>query len=126
MNLEFEWFGTSPIQTSFCALGLGPGPTHIQQAYKIIHAQLQQAGINPTMHILDNETSNNYEQILQNKGNTKIQFVPPNVHRRNSAERAIRTFKAHLIAGLCSTDSNFPLNLWDRLLPQAVLTLNLL
>ena len=54
------------------------------------------------------------------------QLVPPDVHRRNAAERAIRTFKNHLIAGLCSVDPKFPLHLWDRLLPQALLTLNLL
>jgi hypothetical protein len=48
------------------------------------------------------------------------------VHRANAAERAIRTFKNHFIAGLCSTDKLFPLNLWDQLLPQAEITLNLL
>jgi hypothetical protein len=58
--------------------------------------------------------------------NITFQLVPPGVHRANAAERAIRTFKNHFIAGLSSTDSNFPLHLWDRLLPQAVLTLNLL
>jgi hypothetical protein len=55
-----------------------------------------------------------------------FQLAPPHVHRRNAAERAIRTFKNHFIAGLCSTDKNFPLHLWDRLLPQAIMTLNLL
>jgi hypothetical protein len=37
-----------------------------------------------------------------------FQLVPPYSHRRNSAERAIRSFKDHLIAGLCSTDKSFP------------------
>ena len=55
-----------------------------------------------------------------------FQLVDPHAHRRNAAERAIRTFKNHVIAGLCSTDRNFPLHLWDRLLPQALLSLNLL
>ena len=32
----------------------------------------------------------------------------------------------HFIAGLSSTNPNFPINQWDRLLPQAVITLNLL
>jgi hypothetical protein len=53
-------------------------------------------------------------------------LVPPYSHIRNSAERAIRSFKDHLIAGLCSTDKSFPIHLWDRLLPQAVITLNML
>ncbi len=54
------------------------------------------------------------------------QLVPPHVHRRNAAERAIQTFKNHFLAGLASTDSTFPISEWDRLLPQAQLTLNLL
>jgi hypothetical protein len=55
-----------------------------------------------------------------------FQLVPPYSHRQNSAERAIRSFKYHLIAGRCSTDKSFPMNLWDRLLPQSVITLNML
>ena len=35
-------------------------------------------------------------------------------------------FKDHFIVILCGTDKSFPLNLWDRLLPQAEHTLNLL
>jgi hypothetical protein len=55
-----------------------------------------------------------------------FQLVPPGVHRANAAERSIRTFKNHFNAGLCSTDPDFPVHLWDRLLDQAVLTLNLM
>ena len=57
---------------------------------------------------------------------TNKELVPPGVHRRNAAERAIRTFQNHFIAGLCSVDKAFPLHLWDQLLPQAEITLNLL
>ena len=46
--------------------------------------------------------------------------------RTNAAERAIQTYKYHLISGLSSCDLNFPLHLWDRLIPHATLTLNLL
>lgn len=48
------------------------------------------------------------------------------MHRRNAAERAISTFKDHFIAGLASTDKLFPIHLWDRLIPQSILTLNLM
>jgi hypothetical protein len=58
--------------------------------------------------------------------NIDFQFVPPGLHQRNAAERAIRTFKNHFIAGLCTTAANFPLKLWDQPLPQALMTLNLL
>jgi hypothetical protein len=56
----------------------------------------------------------------------EFQLVPPHCHRRNAAERAIQTFKEHFVAGLSSVDPSFPLHLWDRLLPQAEITLNLL
>jgi hypothetical protein len=41
-------------------------------------------------------------------------------------ERAIQTFKNHFKAIIAGVDDNFPMNLWDRLLPQTVLTLTLL
>jgi hypothetical protein len=56
----------------------------------------------------------------------EYQRVPPHCHRCNAAERAIHTFKEHFVAGLDSMDPDFPLHLWDRLVPQAEMTLNLL
>jgi hypothetical protein len=53
-------------------------------------------------------------------------WFPPHCHRRNAVERAIRIFKEHFVAGLSSVDPTFPLHLWDTLLPQAEITLNLL
>ena len=44
----------------------------------------------------------------------------------NAAKRTIQTFKAAFIAALAATDSNFPLQLWDKLTPQVQDTLNLL
>jgi hypothetical protein len=58
--------------------------------------------------------------------NIAYQLVLPHCHRRNAAERAITTFKEHFVAGLSTVDLSFPLILWDRLLPQAEITLNLL
>jgi hypothetical protein len=60
------------------------------------------------------------------KQGINYQLAPPHINRRNNAERAIQMFKNHFIAGLCSFDPNFPLKLWDKLLPQATITLNLL
>jgi hypothetical protein len=48
-----------------------------------------------------------------------FQLAPPHIHHRNAAARAIQTLKDHFIAGLSSCDPNFPLKLWDKLLPQA-------
>jgi hypothetical protein len=58
--------------------------------------------------------------------NVEYQLVPPDMHRRNAAERAIRTFKAHFLAILAGVEADFPSHFWDLLLPQAELTLNLL
>ena len=60
------------------------------------------------------------------KYNVNFQLVPPYTHRRNAAKRAIRTFNNHLCSGLASCDPNFPFQEWDRLIPQAVITVNLL
>jgi hypothetical protein len=74
---------------------------------------------------LDNEALQMLKSYLHEK-NIAFQLVPPYSHRRNTAERAIRSFKDRLIAGICSTDKAFPIHLWDKLLPQAVITLNML
>jgi hypothetical protein len=60
------------------------------------------------------------KEYMTNEG-VDFQLVPPHIHYRNAAERAIHTFKNHFIAGLCSTNKDFPLHLWDRLLPQAII-----
>jgi hypothetical protein len=95
------------------------------RGYKQLHQELVSKGLRPKLQRLDNEASKILKQFLHDE-QVSFQLVPPHVHRRNAAERAIRTFKNHFIAGLCSTDKNFPLYLWDKLLPQATITLNLL
>ena len=52
--------------------------------------------------------------------------MPPHIHRENSAERDIQTFKKHVKPGLASLDPDFMLSEWDRLINQAEITLNLL
>ena len=61
-----------------------------------------------------------------NAENIAYQLVPPKIHRKNTAEKAISTFKDHLITDLPSIDPDIPMSLWCRLFPQAFLTLNLL
>ena len=94
-------------------------------AYKHIHNILKSRGLKPQLQRLDNEASHLLKTFLHDN-QVDFQLVPPHAHRRNSAERAIRVFKNHFIAGLCSTDPSFPLHLWDKLVPQALITLNLL
>ena len=95
------------------------------RACSALHSLLIKRGLQPKFHVLDNEASVALQDAITNN-KIEFQLAPPHIHRRNAAERAIRTFKNHFIAGLCSTDSRFPMHLWCRLIPQALLTLNLL
>ena len=78
------------------------------------------------LQILDNEASAEYKLSIKPNWNDNYQLVLPHTHRSNAAERAIRTFKAHFLSILAVVAPDFPRNLWDFLLSQAELTLNLL
>ena len=95
------------------------------RCYKEMYNFLKKRNCKPKLNIMDNEASRAVKNFITNE-NTKYQLVEPNNHRVNAAERAIRTFKNHFIAGLSSVDPKFPLYLWDDLLPQAEITLNML
>jgi hypothetical protein len=95
------------------------------KAYDHIHQELTDKGFKPKLQTLDNEASAALKHFFT-ANDAEYQLVPPHCHRRNASERAIRTFKEHFVAGLSSVDPTFPLHLWDRLLPQAEITLNLL
>ena len=95
------------------------------RAYQVLIDRLNEAGIFPTEHILNNEKSAEFLEVIK-KNKMTYQLVPPHDHRRNRAEKAIQTFKDHFISILCGTDKDFPLHLWDRIIPQAEHTLNML
>ena len=95
------------------------------KAYSTLWSRITKSGkVRPTVHILDNEASARFKETIRQ--NCDLQLVPPDTHRRNLAERAIQTFKSHFLAILAGVDPSFPMTLWDRLVPQAVITLNLL
>jgi hypothetical protein len=97
----------------------------IVTAYQRIHQLLVFRGLRPQLQRLNNEASASLRNFLTTK-NVDFQLAPPHLHRRNAAERSIRTFKNHFVAILCGADPNFPIHLWDPLIPQVILTLNLL
>jgi hypothetical protein len=55
-----------------------------------------------------------------------LELVPPGCHCCNAAEVAIRNFKSHFLSILPGVANDSPPSLWDRLLPQTEITLNLL
>jgi hypothetical protein len=95
------------------------------KAYDHIHRELTVKGFKPKLQTLDNEASAALKHFFT-ANDVEYQLVPPHCHRRNAAECVIQVFKEHFVAGLSSVDPTFPLHLWDRLLPQAEITLNLL
>ena len=75
------------------------------------------------LQILDNEASSKFKHLITEDLDIKYQLVTPDTHRRNAAERAIRTFKAHFLSILAGIAPDFPKLLWDHLLPQNEMTL---
>ena len=67
------------------------------------------------VQVLDNEVSAEYKSVITEDWQAKFQSVLPNVHQRNVAKRAIRTFKAHfyrfllaliqIFQNICGTNS---------------------
>ena len=92
-------------------------------AYKRTINFFSKLGRKPIFHRLDNETSAALESFARGNG-ISIQYCAPHQHRALKAERAIRTFKNHFISTLCTVADDFPLGLWNELLPQAEMCLN--
>ena len=99
--------------------------TEMRRACQTIFEYLSKRGFRPKLQRLDDEVSRELKEFMEEK-DVDFQLTPTHSHRRNAAERAIRTFKNHFIAILCGADPDFPLILWDKLLEQAVMTLNFL
>jgi hypothetical protein len=95
------------------------------QAYNALLLQLKRAGIVPKKHFLNNEVSKNIKNHIRDTCKLDMELVPPVCHRRTAAKVAIRNIKAHFRRVLAGVASNFPLNLWDQLLPQTKITINL-
>jgi hypothetical protein len=95
------------------------------KAFQVMEQELVARGLKPKLMQLDNKASKLLKDYLY-KQDITFQLVPPYSHIRNSVERATISFKDHLIASLCSTYKSFPVHLWDRIMPQEVITLNML
>jgi hypothetical protein len=74
--------------------------------------------------MLDNECSNTIKAFLHAE-EVALQLTPAGMHRCNIAKQAIRTAK-NIFAGLCMVYPKFPLYLWDKIIPQVEMTLNML
>jgi hypothetical protein len=84
----------------------------IDVAYKKTSTFLESREFKPLLKHLDNKALLALQSFMD-ESNIEFQLAPPDVHQHNAVERTIRTFKNHFIAGLSSTNTNFPLNLWE-------------
>ena len=98
---------------------------HRIRAYKSIMQRLSDICHHVDVQILDNEVSAAFKKTIVEDWCATYQLFPPNVHRINITERSIRTFKAHFLAILAGLDTNFPKYMWENLLVQTYLTINL-
>ena len=115
---DANYIHVEPLQTTSAADAI--------QCHHNIITFYRGCGIEPSFIRLDNQTSSELESYFTTTAKVSFQYVPPNNHRVNKAERAIRTWKNHFISILATADPSFPVNLWDKLLFQSELTLNLL
>lgn len=94
--------------------------------FNTCYTELKQNGFTATNLKLDNEISNSFINHIENNEHLTYQLVSAGNHRTLMAERAIQDFKNHFISILSGTDPDFPTNCWDLLIPQTLITLNLL
>ena len=84
---------------------------HRIAAYNGIMQWLKDRNLLIDLQILENECSKEYKAKMKKKWGVTYQLVPPDLHRRNAAERAIQKFKAHFLAILAGVAIDFPRHL---------------
>jgi hypothetical protein len=118
VELDGNYIDAEPLKTR--------NATNLTEAYQKIYSRWKATGvICPNWHVLDNEAPEKFKQAIR-ENNCRVELTPADMHRRNAAEKAMQTFKAHFKSVLAGVSDDFPIREWDELLPQTVLTLNLL
>ena len=97
----------------------------ITEKWQDLYNKITKNTVTTKYWILDNEASKYLKDAL-GTNDQDFQLTPPHIHRINAAERAIRTYKNHLLAGIATCDKDYPIIEWDRLINQCNITLNLL
>ena len=95
------------------------------EAYKLRFEKLTAKGFKTKLNVMDNQATKYIKHFLS-KNECKLQLVEQHNKRVNTEELAIQTFKDAFIVALATTDSNFPIQLWEKLTRQVQVTLNLM
>ena len=77
----------------------------IIDAFDNAFVDLTEKRFEPKFNVIDNQATGTLKAYMV-QHDCKWKFVEPSNHRVNAAERAIQTFKNHVISGLCTTDTN--------------------
>ena len=118
VELDGNYIDAEPLKTR--------NAKDLTEAYQKIFTRWKATGvICPNWHILDNEAPEKFNQAIR-ENNCRVELTPADMHRRKAAERALQTFKSHFKSVLAGVSDSFPMREWDELVPQTVLTLNLL
>ena len=95
-----------------------PKPNHTKHSIKNASANsrkiIKNRGLKSQLNRLDNETSDTVFKNMTIK-HIDYQLTLAGLNELNCSEREIHTSKNSFIAGLCSTDPNFTLNIWWKL-----------
>ena len=89
-------------------------------AYEKMFKELESKGFKPKLNVMDNQALKHIKQFLT-KNECRLQLVEPHNHHVNATECAIQTFKDAFIVALAMLDSNFSLQLWDKIIPYVQL-----
>ena len=65
----------------------------MKRAYKSLINRLHRAGIVPKKHVLDNEVSESMKEMIRDQYHMTMELVPPECHRRNATEVAVKISK---------------------------------
>jgi hypothetical protein len=83
-------------------------------AYKTQFEFLESKGHKIRLNLMDNQCTKQIKKILT-ANDCNLMLVKPHNHCVNAAKCAIQMFKDLFISALATTDSEFPLQLWDKL-----------
>jgi hypothetical protein len=97
----------------------------ILEAYKLNFEYLVSKGFKLEVNMMDNQATKIIKAYLPPQQVT-LRLVELHNHWVNTMEQAIQTFKNRFIYAVGTTDSEFPIELWDKLAPQVQDCINLL
>ena len=109
-----------------CIKGIQVNSRHsseLSRAYQTIYKWCARRGFKPSLHRMDNETSQQVEDFIADQ-KTDLQCAAPGRHCA-PAEKAVQTYKACFKSTTASLPPEFPIAYWCRLIPQIDLSVNI-